>query len=430
MILPTLNLDPRLQARHEQLVKEHLSPAQITAAGLRALPGEGTAFASTQAAWRFFANPRTTLPSLGQPLLSCGEQMLESECRRWGLVVHDWSELRYTTHTSKRDQIPVGSGSGYCLEAALLLSDQTGAALSPLTLHLWAQGGCYTTRAEAPLPDLSRLDAVTATMEHLAAQEWSRELCHIIDRASDSAAHLREWDANGQYFLIRGDEGHKLQWNGATLRLGQIADQVELRASYAIEWEAGVTAQLFIGETQVTLTRPSRKLDAEGRERYEKGAPLSLRLIVSEVRLPDETVATRWCLLSNLPAEVTAETLAMWYYWRWRVESYFKLLKSHGWHLEQWQQESAEAICKRLCVVALACVVVWQLQRAQTPEAESARALLLRLSGRQVRRGHATEPALLAGLWSLLSVLDALEHYSLDELKQIAQSIKFATATG
>lgn len=430
MILPAPKLDPRLQARHEHLVTEHLSPTQLTAAGLRALPGAGTAFASTQAAWRFYANPRTTLSSLGEPLLACGRQLLESECRRWGLVVHDWSDLCYTTHRSKTDQIPIGSGTGYCLETSLLLSDQTGAALSPLSLHLWAKDGCYTTLAESPLPTLSRLDAISATMERLSEPAWPRRLCHLIDRAADSAAHLRAWDAAGAYFLVRGDEGHGLHWQGRERLLGQLAEEVGLRAAYAIEWEAGIDAQLFLGETAVSLTRPSRTLDAEGRERSTPGRPLSLRLVVCEVRLPDETVAARWCLLSNLPEEVEAATLALWYYWRWRVECYFKLLKTHGWHLEQWQQETAEAICKRLCVVALACVVVWQLQRAQTPEAERTRQLLLRLSGRQVRRGQATAPALLAGLWSLLGVLDALEHYDLDELKQIAQSITFTTSSG
>jgi hypothetical protein len=140
-------------------------------------------------------------------------------------------------------------------------------------------------------------------------------------------------------------------------------------------------------------------------------------LIVCEVRLPDETIAARWCLLSSVEARVAASTLVDWYYWRWRIESYFKLLKSAGFQLEHWQQETALAMAKRLCVVALACVVVWQLQRAEGPVAEQTRAVPLRLSGRQVRRGHAPAPALLAGLWSLLSVLDALDHFTLDELK-------------
>ena len=57
--------------------------------------------------------------------------------------------------------------------------------------------------------------------------------------------------------------------------------------------------------------------------------------------------------------------MALWYYWRWRIESYFKLLKSAGQQVEAWQQGTAEAIAKRLVVASMACVVVWRLARAR-----------------------------------------------------------------
>ena len=65
------------------------------------------------------------------------------------------------------------------------------------------------------------------------------------------------------------------------------------------------------------------------------------------IRVVDEAgwILAEWTLLTNVPAEsADASQIAMWYYWRWRIESFFKLLKSHGHHLEQWQQESGPAI--------------------------------------------------------------------------------------
>ncbi|MCW5966941.1 MAG: transposase [Blastocatellales bacterium] len=97
------------------------------------------------------------------------------------------------------------------------------------------------------------------------------------------------------------------------------------------------------------------------------------------MRLPDGKIEAEWYLLSNVSAQTGAEQLAEWYYWRWRIESYFKLLKSHGFRVDQWQQETAEAIAKRLLVAAMACVVVWQLQRATEPETIALRDLLVRL---------------------------------------------------
>jgi IS4 transposase len=43
----------------------------------------------------------------------------------------------------------------------------------------------------------------------------------------------------------------------------------------------------------------------------------------------DGEVLAEWLLLSNIK-DVDAATLALWYYWRWQIECFFKLLKSAG----------------------------------------------------------------------------------------------------
>jgi IS4 transposase len=84
------------------------------------------------------------------------------------------------------------------------------------------------------------------------------------------------------------------------------------------------------------------------------GEPVPLRLVVSQIRDGAGRVLAQWLLLSNVPAEVEAGTLAQWYYWRWRIESFFKLLKGAGRQLEAWQQHRAMAVAKRLLVVSAA----------------------------------------------------------------------------
>ena len=94
-----------------------------------------------------------------------------------------------------------------------------------------------------------------------------------------------------------------------------------------------------------------------------------MRLIIAELRAADGESLAIWYLLTNVASDVDAGTLALWYYWRWRVESYFKLLKSAGHDLEQWGQETAAAIVRRILVASMACVVVWHLARSQHPQA-------------------------------------------------------------
>ena len=51
-------------------------------------------------------------------------------------------------------------------------------------------------------------------------------------------------------------------------------------------------------------------------------------------------------------------------------------------------------------------------------------ALLVQLSGRQMKRGKEyTTPALLAGLWVLLAMIEALEQHGVEELRQFKQMV-------
>ena len=198
--------------------------------------------------------------------------------------------------------------------------------------------------------------------------------------------------------------------------------QLEMRYARAVKYK-GRAAQQYIAETEVTLHRAAREHRmVKGRHvhRTRKGKPLDVRLVVSEIRAEAGLVLARWLLWTNVRG-VSAATIARWYYWRWQIESYFKLLKRAGQHVEQWQQTCAKAIACRLLVAAMACVVVWSLARSQAPAAAAARQLLVRLSGRLMKRGvEFTAPALLAGMWVRLAMLDTMEHYTYEELRQLA----------
>lgn len=421
------NLEPRLQRRYQQLVTEQLSPIQAVAAGLRALPSGGTAFASTQAAWRFYSNPAVSLPLLAAPLIASAKQSLTDEGSDFALIVHDWSELNYDLHTRKADRIPIGHqrALGYRLQTALLISDRDGTPISPLSFSLWASAGIYTTRRAQVSGDCSHLDELTDTLAAISKMQLSKPVVHLVDRAADSVGHFRQWNDQGQAFVVRARAVPQVEVEGEKWRLGRVATGLSFRMGQAVAIAPGVVGQQLLAEANVTITRPAFPHRQKGgikqpRERVY-GEPLQLRLVVSRIVLPDESLYAEWLLLTNLPESVTAERVAQWYVWRWKVEGYFKPLKSSGHNLEHWQQERAEAVAKRLLVTAMAAVVVWQLARGQTPESEQARNLLIRLSGRQMRRDRpVTDSAMLAGLWTLLAVLNALEQYSVDELRQVA----------
>ena len=441
--------EPRLQRRYLKLVVAHLSPTQRLAAGLHPPPSLAKPFAATQAAWRFYANPRLTLPQLAGPLLDCARDAIAADaCEAHALVVLDWCPLHFNGHESRDDRVTLAHRQdwGYDLLSALLLSDRDGRPIAPLGLELRATDGVHSTRAAEVLAPVSRLDGLTPLIEHAAGflaearRALDRQVMRpvlIIDAEADSVGHYRQWDAAGRLLLVRADGGRKVLHQGKERSLAEVARRLAreggLRAVPGrVRFKAERLARQFVGETLVVLHRPARTHRVVNRRtgrrehRNIPGPMLPMRLLVSELRDEDTgKVLARWLLLSNCPASVTAQTLARWYYWRWGAESFHKLLKQAGQHVEQWQQETAAALTRRLVVAAMSAVVVWQLARDASPAADDLRQLLVQLSGRQIKRTRGgrgfTEPSLLAGLGVLIPMLFVLQRYDVHEIRQIVQ---------
>jgi hypothetical protein len=426
-------LEPRLQRRFLILVQSHMRSAPELAAGVASLPSCCEAFAATQATWRFLNNDRAGLPQLIDPIRRVARGRIQRLNSRFALLVHDWCKISYKNSSGKRDltQLTHETDVGYELTSALAVSADDGSPLAPMELHLKTANGVLSTRD--PAPEVApHLDQLLATMK--ASRDWKldKPFLHVIDREADSVDCYRQWSAEGFKFLVRADD-RRVDWSGHSILLSVIRTSLmRSKAFCKADGEAnyhGRPAELWVAETNVILSRPAKK--NVGGKRFERaGRPLPLRYIVVQLRDFEGKVLAEWMLLTNAPTRVSAKHLARCYYWRWRIESYFKLLKSHGQQMEQWQQETGPAIARRLLIASMACVVVWQLQADETPEATELKRIVIRLSGRQMKRNKPhTAPALLAGLWVLLSMLALLEHYDLDTLRHLAAKVSFFPRT-
>jgi hypothetical protein len=422
-------MDQRLQRRYVQLVKEHMSSSTRTAAGPSLLPGQSRAAAATQAAWRFFNNDRIEMSALADPLRQAGRDAAAESASDFVLLVHDWCKIDYGNHADKRDlrQLTHEHDLGYDLTTALLVDAHDGAPLAPMQVHVKTADAVYSTAEQAPHLDDHHLDQLEPTMREVESWDLPRRVVHVIDREADSLGDFRDWDALGHQFLVRCDD-RRVLWEGESWLISEIADHLNREVLFEDVGEAlyhGRTVRQEVAEAQIVLHRP-HKTRVDGKQYDVPGRALAMRLVVT--RLVDEEgyILAQWTLLSNLLGDVSAYQIALWYYWRWKIESFFKLLKSHGQELEHWLQETGEAITRRLLVAAMACVVVWELERDDSSEAEEAKMILMRLSGRSSKSSRRyTAPALLAGYMVLLSITDLLHNtdYDLKKLKRIADAV-------
>jgi len=387
--------------------------------GVKSTLNSNEAFSQTQAAWRFFNNPNCSLYDLAIPLVEAAHNQWDKEIEEYGLCIHDWSNISYTKHNSKKDKYQVFKGCrGYALQTSLLISDRHGGPLAPVAVNIKNKDQLYSSYG-SPDRSLTNLEELSERINYIESEFSNKKLVHIVDREGDSVSLFRK--LKNKNWLIRVKAGNTARYKGENIKTSAIAETLNYRDSRAVLYK-GMAATQKVAYANVEITRKSAPLRKDNKgKRLPKidGEAVKCLLVVSKVydKLGNELAV--WYLLSNM-LDIEPSTLALWYYWRWSIESFFKLLKKAGLNLEQWQQESATAIFRRLLVASMACVFIWRLAHDTRPQAAPVRKLLIRLSGRQMKWGvEFTYNALFAGMWSLLTIQDLFDQYEPEKIKTL-----------
>ena len=400
--------------------------------GSSAAPGPGATVAGLKPAsfaqkrWRFCVDPRVEESALIEPM---HEAVRQEVARRPGvlLAVHDWSTLSFGSHHSKTDRATLTHATdvGYDLATVLMARGGDGAAVAPVLVSLTTADGVIDSRDDVAAVDLCHIDQIRGAMQYVHDLDLDATVVHVIDREADSVNHWRQWAADERLALVRGDD-RKVLCQGQETALVATAERLRREGAFNDAGEAryrGRKPRLFVAEAAVVLHRPGKRND--GKKKVEvPGPPLPLRLVVTEVRDAEGRVLARWLLLTNVPADLAdAATVAKWYYFRWRIESLHKLLKSSGGQLEEWlQRNGARIMIKRLLALG-ACTSVWALERRDDGESVAFQQLLMELSGRQTKRRRAvTTSGLRAGLWVLQCALGRLARHGHEQLNAMLEN--------
>lgn len=421
-------------------MSEHTHAVNAAASGISALPGVAAPFACTQAMWRFLHNEAVPFAALVGPIHEAVRPAVAASASPFALVVHDWCMFGYPSHASKKDRYRHSHDKdlGYELGSALVVDAADGRPLGPMELRLRTADRLLSTRVPPLEIPRGHADELLDVMEESRRWDLGKTPVHVIDREADSVGHYRAWAAKGHTFLVRADDDRLVLWRGEERRVRRVVEALAPDFRDVPAAEGGPTTvavrggagHLRVAQTDVTLHRPARTntgaTTARGHAKKVDvpGDPLTLRLVVTRVVDDAGAVLAEWLLLTNADAAVAAATVGQWYAWRWRIETYHKLLKTAGLNAEAWQQETGDAVLRRLCVASMACLTVWHLRRDDRPAAAHIRRVLVRLSGRQMaHRVESTAPALLAGLEKLLALDDLLRTENLAEILALARHV-------
>lgn len=390
--------------------------------GIKSMVSIEKSMSQVQASWRFLNNDIVDIKIENEPVVEKGVEEINARCNKYCLVAHDWSEIDYKNHNEKEELLEkreIKKIIGYELQSSLAIDDERGKSISPLAQNLKSSKKVYSTYTDEIDYTKTHLEELAERIKWIKTLNIDKKIVNMIDREGDSVGFLR--DIKDELFLIRVRNQPTIHWIEKDLKINgkALSNQLEHKLIKKIKYK-NQTMTLHGCEVDIEVKRQQsidRKIDGERVQKRIDGEPVKARFISVKLVDKNNKEISRWLLLSNVEEDVSLDTLVTWYYYRWNIESYFKLLKSSGHQLESWQQKTPKAIFRRLIIVSYACVLVWQLANAKDKKAEELRNLLVRLSGRQMSYGtDFTYPALFAGLWTFLSMMKLMEIYDFKDL--------------
>jgi Transposase DNA-binding/Transposase Tn5 dimerisation domain len=369
-------LDRRLLKTAEQLAKSPASPINEACGN----------WASTQAAYRLFNNPKASTPGILKPHREATAQRMAG-CGGPVLVMQDTVFFSYGMHVKTRGLGPIGKSNsahdrGLIMHNALAFTT-SGVPLGILSQSIWA-------RREIPEEDyqekIERLQ-VTA-IEEKESSKWLVALRETMERVPSSVPVVTVADRESDFFefltqakelrakyLIRARTDRKLvaEDSDGCVRMREALADAPALGSITVEVPGNGsrkarTANLEVRLAQVSIQAPPRR----GAHAKASGSsePVTVTLIgATEQSSAAGGEAISWVLLTNLTVKdfESATEKVQWYGKRWGIETWHKVLKS-GCKVEDCLLEEAERLKRYLTlfsIIGVRLMHVAYLARAQ-----------------------------------------------------------------
>ncbi|MBU1950796.1 MAG: IS4 family transposase [Candidatus Eisenbacteria bacterium] len=344
-------------------------------------------WAETKAAYRFFQNENVDV----REILAAHRRRTAERARKHKrlLAIQDTSYFVYTNHTKTEGlgRISLKKGknvekiysNGLVMHTCLAVTVE-GLPLGLLDQKIFArklrQERTHTGKGRKPhdlLPIEEKetyrwLEALMNTKQALAGTE----VITVCDREADLYDFFKLSDQLGTPVLVRATANRTVNRKSRYAEKGVVKLWDHIRkqhetGSFTIEvhrrkrtkhCEARdartATVTLRFGSFQLNPPRNNPKHKREELSDMEMYA-----VYVLEPDPPDGEQPVEWMLLTNLPVRSFAEAYekVLWYCLRWRIEMYFKVLKS-GFRVEACRLARAERLTRYLAVMS---IVGWRL---------------------------------------------------------------------
>lgn len=344
-------------------------------------------WAETKAAYRFFQNQNVDVRRIVET--HAGKTVVRARQHPRVLAIQDTSYFVYSRHPKTQGLTRMSLKKGQHVQTiyshGLMMHMCLAVTTEGLPLGLLDQ----RVVSRKPRSNTSRDGQYAKPHDHLPVEKkesyrWLETLANtkkamgdaevvaVADREADCYDLFRLSDQIGCPVLVRANADRTINrgsryaeksverlWEhmGTLPEMGTYAIEIPRRAKgqHCTEREARTaTVSVRFGAFRMNPPRNNTKHSREALPDIAMHA-----VYVLECDPPDDADAVEWLLLTNLPVTTFEEAceIVRWYSLRWRIEMFFKVLKS-GFRVEACRLERADRLTRYLTVMS---IVAWRL---------------------------------------------------------------------
>lgn len=312
------------------------------------------------------------------------------------LVLHDSTELDYTTHLALEELGQIGNGNrrGYICHNSLAVDPESREVLGLLNqvLHHRAEVPKKETQAQRRERESRESRLWLQGVEPLPSE---RQFIDVCDQGADTFEFLAHEYHSGRRFVVRAAYdrailiGHDAD-NGRFDYLRQYASRLPILGKHTVDVTSKLIekrpkkkgkiskrlrknrkARLAVSAAPIRLKPPGKKSGDYANE------PLLLWVVrVWEPHPPKGEERLEWFLLTNEPVTTyeDARRVIGWYECRWIIEEYHKALKT-GCSIESPQFITEDRLEPAIAVISVVALTLLRLRDAsRRPDAKERRA--------------------------------------------------------
>ncbi len=328
------------------------------------IPQRSQNWGETKGAYRFFANKNVSTDDFIPAHWK--NTAIRAQKEEYVLALHDTSLMSFNGHSPEKNLGRTrGTGTGFFLHTTLIVSPSEQ-ILGTTVANMWQRKDHQEDRSKIISEGDRWVDGITQTNKQLGKE---LSIINVADREADSINFYKECIANGNHFVVRQRVARRVKNNlcktSELLQKSNIigSEDITITNKYHVKRGKSIRVKDSLGRTQreTTLYYQALPIEVKLKSAKEQFSFNMVRIFEKDAIDENEKRNDRidWYLITSLPINSLEDIkkVAHIYALRWKVELFFKVLKS-GCKVQECRLGSFERLQK---FISMAMIVSWRI---------------------------------------------------------------------